>query len=77
MGVVAGVILVIIGLFHIFAPRAAWYLHIGWKLKNAEPTEGYLWSIRIGGIVSCVVGVLLAILGGDGGTVHTTVYAQP
>ncbi|WP_206831767.1 DUF6199 family natural product biosynthesis protein [Alicyclobacillus fructus] len=76
MGIVAGFILFVVGLFHVFAPRAAWYLHIGWKIRGAEPTDEYLLLIRVGGIVMCVVGVLIAVLVGPGSSVRVSAAAM-
>jgi hypothetical protein len=43
------VFLLLIGLFNLFAPRAARFASIGWKIRNAEPSDAYLAVHRIGG----------------------------
>lgn len=56
-----GIILLISGTFHALAPRAAWYLHVGWKLRDAEPSDGYLAFLRVTGVLGCIVGVILLV----------------
>lgn len=60
MGVFA-FFLIIVSVFHLLAPRAAWYLHLGWKLQDAEPSEGYLTFLRFGGGIGIVVGIIMMI----------------
>ncbi|WP_424922995.1 DUF6199 family natural product biosynthesis protein [Alicyclobacillus sacchari] len=50
-----------VGVFHLLAPEAAWYLHIGWKLRDAEPSDGYLMFLRVGGGAGCLIGLILII----------------
>ncbi len=33
--------------FNIFYQKASWFLEIGWKLKDAEPSEGALIINRV------------------------------
>lgn len=56
-----GFILLAVSLFHLLAPRLAWSLHIGWKLKNAEPSDAYLAMARVGGGIGCVVSVIMLV----------------
>ncbi|HHV45910.1 MAG TPA: hypothetical protein GXX53_03230 [Tissierellia bacterium] len=49
--------LILIGLFNIFFPRAAWYLEIGWKIKDSEPSEGALIFHRVIGVIFCIAGI--------------------
>lgn len=58
-----GVILLIIGIVNTAAPRFSWYLKDGWKFKDAEPSDGALALIRIGGIVALVIGVIALLAG--------------
>ncbi|WP_338045192.1 DUF6199 family natural product biosynthesis protein [Paenibacillus humicola] len=48
MGALA-VFLIFAGLFNLLAPRAAWHGSIGWKPRQAKPSEAYLALHRIGG----------------------------
>lgn len=50
-------LLILIGLFNVFFPRAAWYLEIGWKIKDSEPSEGALIFHRVMGVIFCIVGI--------------------
>lgn len=52
-----GFIILLLGLFNLFFPKAAWYLEIGWKLKDAEPSDGVLILNRVIGIIVCIIGV--------------------
>gem|GEM_PF-1764692 len=45
----------------IFAPRMAWYLSIGWKFKNSEPSEGALGFHRLSGIVVAIVTFIIIV----------------
>lgn len=60
-GGVAFVIL-IIGLFHLFAPRAAWWMSIGWKLRDGEPSDLYIGMSRFGGGLASVVAIIILIV---------------
>ncbi|WP_431307875.1 DUF6199 family natural product biosynthesis protein [Alicyclobacillus hesperidum] len=54
--------LLIVGVFHLVAPRAAWYLHIGWKLRDAEPSDGYLMFLRVTGGAACLFSLIFIIV---------------
>ena len=43
------------------APRAAWYLSVGWKLRDAEPSDTYLIMNRLGGGLAIFVAIILFI----------------
>ncbi|WP_366414803.1 DUF6199 family natural product biosynthesis protein [Paenibacillus sp. GP183] len=60
---VFAIFLVLVGLFNLFAPRAAWFVSIGWKISNAEPSDAYLVMHRIGGGIACIVAVVLLFTG--------------
>lgn len=55
--------ILIIGLFNLFAPRAAWFVSIGWKIRDAEPSDTSLIVYRIGGGVACIIAIFLFIAG--------------
>ncbi|MCZ8513384.1 hypothetical protein O9H85_13290 [Paenibacillus filicis] len=57
------IFLVLIGLFNLFAPRAAWFASIGWKIRNAEPSDAYLIMHRFGGGIACIVAIAIIIAG--------------
>ncbi|NLY85974.1 MAG: hypothetical protein GX077_06455 [Tissierellia bacterium] len=54
--------LVIIGLFNLLAPRAAWYLEIGWKIKDSEPSDGAIIIHRVFGAILLAIGLLKFLL---------------
>lgn len=58
-----GILFILIGLFQVVFPRAAWYIEMGWKFKDAEPSEGYLIFSRIIGVLICIIGIF-NLLGG-------------
>lgn len=44
------IILVVFSVISIINPKLAWELSEGWKFKNAEPSNAYLISTRIGAV---------------------------
>lgn len=52
-----GIILILIGLFNLILPREAWYLEVGWKLKDSEPSEGAIIFNRVVGGILVVIGI--------------------
>lgn len=60
-----GLLLLIVGGVHALFPRFCWFLSIGWKLRDAEPSDLYLGVSRflgslagIGGLVVLLVSVV-------------------
>ena len=54
-------LLLIIGGINTAWPQAAWYLDIGWKVKDAEPSEDALiWSRGVG-VVVLIIAVIMMI----------------
>lgn len=51
----------IIGLFFLISPRKAWYIVIGWQIKNAEPTDGAIKIYRLIGLFLVVTRILRII----------------
>jgi hypothetical protein len=52
-----GILFIIFGILATWKPYIAWYLEIGWKLMDAEPSElALIWN-RILGIILTLVGV--------------------
>ena len=54
-------LLLVIGAINTACPKAAWYLEMGWKLKDAEPSEAALGANRVAGVLALVVGVILTL----------------
>lgn len=57
-----GLILVSAGFFHFAAPHTAWYFEMGWKFKDAEPSDLILIVYRVIGAVSIILGILAFFL---------------
>jgi hypothetical protein len=51
-------IFLMIGLFFLISPRKAWYVVIGWQIKNAEPTDGAIKIYRLIGLFLVVTRIL-------------------
>src|SRR5690606_27510871 len=56
-----GIILMLIGLLLAVFPYGAWYLEIGWRLKDAEPSDLALIVNRVGGILIGIVGLFILL----------------
>lgn len=54
-------IIFIYSIITIFTPRVAWYLSIGWKFKNSEPSDGALVFQRLSGIVVAIVTFIIIV----------------
>ncbi|MCA9423353.1 MAG: hypothetical protein KDE50_01330 [Caldilineaceae bacterium] len=54
-----GIFFLIAGLIGLLAPRLAWYLGEGWKLKDVEPSDLLLITTRIGGLIAIVIGIAM------------------
>ena len=59
MSAVFAVIVILIGIFNLVAPDAAWYLSRGWQFKDAEPSDAALFMARIGGAAAILIGIVL------------------
>lgn len=57
--VLAGLILVAVGIFDVLAPKVSWYLGYGWRYKDAEPSDAALVFARIGGAIVIAIGIAL------------------
>lgn len=58
----AGIIAVLIGLWSLFFPRAAWFIEFGWRYRNAEPSGGALIFQRSAGVILLIAGIFLLFL---------------
>ena len=59
---IGGIACVVIGLVGIFFPTLGFYLRYGLYVENAEPSDFYLFTARVGGGLSVIIGVVLAIV---------------
>lgn len=57
--ILLAIVLLGVGLFNILSPQTAWYLSEGWKFRDAEPSDLALGLARAGGVVCCLIGVIL------------------
>lgn len=60
--VLGGFLLVGLGLLNLLDPRTAWKIGEGWKYKDAEPSDGYLFAQRIGGFVCIIFGIFVMFM---------------
>lgn len=56
-----GLVLILLGILGAIFPQAAWYMEIGWKVRNTEPSELALIANRVGGIVIAIVGLFVLL----------------
>lgn len=55
----ASLLLIIVGIVKLLAPEFCWYLEVGWKFNDAEPSEISLIAGRILGGIFIFVGIIL------------------
>ena len=55
-------ILLAVGAVNAVWPKATWYLEMGWKIRDAEPSEAALGWNRGIGIVAVVIAVIMIII---------------
>lgn len=56
-----GLILMVFGIISAVSPQSAWYISIGWKFKDAEPSDAALAMHRITGVIGVVIGIILIV----------------
>ncbi|QHW34007.1 hypothetical protein GZH47_26590 [Paenibacillus rhizovicinus] len=54
-----GFLLMLLGIFNAAFPYPAWYMSIGWRIKDAEPTEAALFMNRAVGVIAALVGLII------------------
>lgn len=59
---IGGILCALIGLVGIFFPTLGFYLRYGLYVENAEPSDFYLFMARLGGGLSVIIGVVMAIV---------------
>ncbi|MDD2480917.1 MAG: DUF6199 family natural product biosynthesis protein [Lutispora sp.] len=59
MKTIIGFILLFSGGLSAINPEVAWQWEIGWKVKDAEPSDAYLLYTRVVGIVLSIIGLIL------------------
>ncbi|WP_338541173.1 DUF6199 family natural product biosynthesis protein [Paenibacillus tundrae] len=61
MSVFIGVLALILGVLFAIWPYLGWYLRLGWRLKDAEPSDLALSVDRILGVVLVIIGLVLIV----------------
>ncbi|MEK3761229.1 DUF6199 family natural product biosynthesis protein [Paenibacillus sp. FSL P4-0338] len=56
-----GAVIIVIGLVIAIWPKIAWYLRLGWRFKNAEPSGLALGAERVTGVVLVIAGFILMV----------------
>ncbi len=59
--IIAGLVLIALGVVEIAFPQGLWYLRYGWHFKNIEPSDAALAFARVGGVVGIILGVVLML----------------
>ena len=54
--IIFGIICLALGALNIFLPELGWYLNVGWKFRDAEPSDAALTMTRVGGIIAVIIG---------------------
>ncbi|MCR8659010.1 DUF6199 family natural product biosynthesis protein [Paenibacillus endoradicis] len=54
-----GFLFLVGGLIGFFSPQTAWYLSIGWKLRDSEPSDAVLAWNRISGVILVLIGFIM------------------
>lgn len=54
-----GLIIGGIGIFNLLNPETGAYLSKGWKYKDTEPSDAYVEYTRVGGIIGCIISIVL------------------
>lgn len=61
--ILLAIFLIIVGLLMIFQPNLIWNITESWKSSDStEPSSLYIGSIRMGGILCTLVGIVYAIV---------------
>ena len=62
MYLIGGLLMIVLGLFMLLRPDDFFNLTEGWKsTAPGEPSPGYRCSIRFGGVMFCIVGMLAIV----------------
>lgn len=56
-----GAVIIAIGLVIAIWPKVAWYLRLGWRFKNAEPSGLALGVERVTGVVLVIAGFIMMV----------------
>jgi hypothetical protein len=59
-----GILLIFIGIFVAINPYIAWFILIGWQIKDSEPTDIALIIYRVAAVLKIFIGFFVIITGG-------------
>lgn len=57
----AGFFLILVGVFGAAFPYGMWYLQIGWRIRDSEPSDLALFANRALGVVLIIIGFIVII----------------
>ena len=57
-----GLLLLGLGAMNFFFPEIPFHLRYGWAVENAQPSDAYLITTKIGGVVAAIVGLVLCFI---------------
>ncbi len=57
----AALVLLLLGIFFVAAPETVWQLRHMFTVRNGEPTNFALWSIRFSGILLLIAAVVAVV----------------
>lgn len=60
--ILAGILIIGLGLFHLLSPRTAWRWEVGWKFKDAEPSDAALMFHRITGVMLIIAAIVIMVI---------------
>lgn len=53
------IIVLIFGFINIFSPKTGWWLEIGWRIKDAEPSHAALIMNRVSGVFMIIIASII------------------
>lgn len=56
-----GFLLIIVGIISVCWPYAIWHMQLGWKLKDAEPSDNALAVNRVSGVIFLIIGLFIIL----------------
>ena len=59
--IIAGLILIALGVFYLCKPELAWMLRYGWAFRDAEPSDLALGMARVAGGIAVMIGIGLLL----------------
>ncbi len=57
----AALVLLLLGIFFVAAPETVWKIRHVFTVRNGEPTNFAIWSIRFSGILLLIVAVVAVV----------------